>query len=92
MQICASMPNLLQLPAAGGICYSAPRFDGAGGYSDLVSASTTGDGGYGTALSDLLSHEVDVLNNNYVLQWRTTVTDGTMELCGLRVAYRTWVP
>jgi hypothetical protein len=63
-------------------------YDASGGHSDLINVASSGDAGYGTALSDYLGHTVTTGNNTYVLLWRPNVTGDSMRLCGLRVAYR----
>jgi hypothetical protein len=63
-------------------------YDGEGGYSDLTYVNSSGNSGYGTALSDYVGHVVDNSDNSYVLNWRANVAGSTMRLCGLRVAYR----
>jgi hypothetical protein len=63
-------------------------YDGEGGFSDLTDVDSSGNSGYGTALSDYVGHVVDTTNDSYVLNWRANQTGSTMRLCGLRVAYR----
>lgn len=63
-------------------------YDGAGNFSDLTAVDSTGNGGYGTTLSPYVGHVVDKLNRSYVLNWRPEQTGASMQLCGLRVAYR----
>jgi len=63
-------------------------YDGAGNLSDLTAVDSTGNGGYGTTLSPYVGHVVDKLNSSYVLNWRPDQTGPSMQLCGLRVAYR----
>ncbi len=63
-------------------------YDGASGFTDLTSVSSTGNTGYGTSLSAYVGHIVDNNDYSYVLNWRPNVTGNTMMLCGLRVAYR----
>ena len=62
-------------------------YDDAGSYSDVASASSAGDTGYGTTLSALVGHVVDNTNDSYLLNWRSNVEGGDMALCGIRVAY-----
>lgn len=64
------------------------RYDDTGGISDITSVSSSGSTGYGTMLSPLLEHIVDSVNYSYLLNWRPNVIGSTMQLCGLRVAYR----
>lgn len=63
-------------------------YDGAGGFQDLISVSTSGSDGYGSALSPYLGHLVDKQVNAYVLNWQANQTGSSMRLCGFRVAYR----
>jgi hypothetical protein len=54
---------------------------------DLVSVQSSGSGGYGTALSALITQTVDMATYAYVLTWGTgTATIGN-QICGVRVAY-----
>ena len=63
-------------------------YDAQGTTTDLISVSSTGTAGYGTALSSYLGHVVDTANHAYVLIWHPGAQGTTMRLCGLRVAYR----
>ncbi|HNT54585.1 MAG TPA: hypothetical protein PKG95_07725 [Anaerolineaceae bacterium] len=67
-------------------------YDGAGGYSDRTNVYSANNLGYGTTLSDYLGETVINYNNPYLLNWRPMVADNTMQLCGLRVAYRLPIP
>ena len=67
-------------------------YDGADGLNDRTNVSSSGDTGYGTNLSAYLGHVVDSYTNAYLLNWRPNVADSTMQLCGLRVAYRLPTP
>lgn len=64
------------------------RYDDYGGIEDVASVTSSGSSGYGTQLSSFVSHEVDNVNYSYVLNWRPVVVGSSMQLCGLRVAYR----
>ena len=64
------------------------RYDGQGGMTDITNVASTGNSGYGTSLSALVEHVVNGEDYSYVLNWRPTVIGNTMQLCGLRVAYR----
>ena len=64
------------------------RYNGAGGIVDITTVSSEGDSGYGSTLSAEMAHIVDNVNNSYVLNWRPNLNGSTMQLCGLRVAYR----
>jgi uncharacterized repeat protein (TIGR01451 family) len=54
---------------------------------DLVSVVSTGSGGYGTILSPLITHTVDMATYAYVLTWGTSTATSGNEICGVRVAY-----
>ncbi|HOD06378.1 MAG TPA: hypothetical protein PKH92_15130, partial [Anaerolineaceae bacterium] len=60
--------------------------------NDLTNVSSFDDTGYGTNLGAYLGHVVDNFTNPYVLNWQPWVADNTMQLCGLRVAYRLPTP
>lgn len=64
------------------------QYDDEGGIYDVAYVASAGNAGYGTQLSDYLTHIVDLTNYSYVLNWRPNATGSTMQLCGLRVAYR----
>ncbi len=63
-------------------------YDAAGGFDDVATVTSAGTAGYGTSLSAYVGHVVDTVNNGYVLNWQPNQTGATMQLCGLRVAYR----
>lgn len=63
-------------------------YNGAGNFADLTSVSSAGNSGYGTTLSPYLGHIVDNASQSYVLNWQAAQTGTTMQLCGMRVAYR----
>lgn len=67
------------------------RYDDTGGFVDVTSVTSSGDAGYGTSLSDLVTayEVVDNVGYSYVLNWAPVVTGTSMQLCGFRVAYRT---
>jgi hypothetical protein len=67
---------------------SIRKYDGAGNTSDIGTVSSSGNGGFGTQLSPYIGHIVDHTNGSYVVNWQANVTGGSMQLCGLRVAYR----
>jgi len=64
------------------------RYNDAGGVQDVATVISQGTAGYGTSLSPLIEHIVDNVNYSYILNWRPLVNGSTMQLCGLRVAYR----
>jgi len=64
------------------------RYDDEGNLEDVTYVASDGNAGYGTNLSAQLFHVVDMTNYSYVLNWRPYVVGSTMQLCGLRVAYR----
>lgn len=63
-------------------------YDAAGGFTDLTTVSSSGAAGYGTTLSPFVNHVVNNAARAYVLNWRPNQTGASMQLCGLRVAYR----
>ena len=64
-------------------------YDGGGRPpDDLLFVSSTGNAGYGTNLSALTPVMVDNFSRSMVLNWRPNETGNTMQLCGLRIAYR----
>jgi hypothetical protein len=67
---------------------SIRKYDGAGNTSDIGTVSSSGNGGFGTQLSPYIGHIVDNSSGSYVVNWQPNVTGGSMQLCGLRVAYR----
>lgn len=64
------------------------RYNDEGGLEDVTYVASDGNAGYGTNLGAYLEHVVDMTNYSYVLNWRPNATGSTMQLCGLRVAYR----
>jgi hypothetical protein len=64
------------------------NYDGAGAFTDLTNVASTGNSGYGTTLSPLVSHVVNNASRSYSLNWQANQTGTSMQLCGLRVAYR----
>ncbi|HZY46110.1 MAG TPA: hypothetical protein VFF70_15330, partial [Anaerolineae bacterium] len=54
---------------------------------DLVSVKSTGNTGYGSVLSSLITQTVDMANYAYVLTWGTSVATSANQICGIRVAY-----
>ena len=63
------------------------RYDNTGNSGDVWILHTSGDAGYGAAMSTLIDHEVDTVNYSYVLNWRPRVIGENMRVCGLRVNY-----
>jgi len=57
-------------------------------YEDLISASSSGAPGYGSALSSYSGHVVNNYTNTYVLNWRPRLFSGDMRLVRMRVAYK----
>lgn len=64
------------------------KYDGSGGYVEIASVSSAGSAGFGTTLSSFANHVVDNGNGGYVLNWEPFATGTSIQLCGLRVAYR----
>lgn len=63
-------------------------YNDTGQLADLTSVSSAGSAGYGTSLSPYVGHIVDNQAYSYALNWRPYRQGSTMQLCGLRVAYR----
>jgi len=63
-------------------------YDGAGGYTDVVSTQSSGSSGYGQSVSAYFEHIVDNETETYVLNWLPSVSDASMRLMGMRVAYK----
>jgi len=63
-------------------------YNGAGSFSNLTSLTSSGNTGYGSALSGLLQHVVNNVDSSYALNWRANEVGSTMRLCGFRIAYR----
>ena len=55
--------------------------------TDLVSVSSSGSSGYGTALSAEITHTVNTNLFAYNLIGWPSINDNTVQLCGMRVAY-----
>lgn len=64
------------------------RYNDAGGLTDITNVSSASNTGYGTQLGAYLEHVVNTVDYSYVLNWRPYQLGSTMQLCGLRVAYR----
>jgi hypothetical protein len=64
------------------------KYDGAGGYTEIATVSSTGNVGFGTTLSAYIGHVVNNSDGGYVLNWQPIVTGTSMQLCGMRIAYR----
>jgi hypothetical protein len=64
------------------------NYDAAGAFTDLTTASSADAVGYGTALSPYVGHVVDNASRSYSINWQANQTGTSMQLCGLRVAYR----
>ncbi len=67
---------------------SIRKYDGAGATTNIGEVASAGNGGFGTQLSPYIGHVVDNDNGAYALNWLPGVTGSSMQLCGLRVAYR----
>ena len=63
------------------------RYDNTGNSGDIWTLKTSGEAGYGTAISTLIDHEVDTASFSYVLNWRPRLIGDSMRLCGMRVNY-----
>lgn len=64
------------------------RYDDEGDIEDVTYVASSSNLGYGSTLSPYIEHIVDTTNYSYVLNWRPYAVGTTMQLCGLRVAYR----
>jgi hypothetical protein len=64
------------------------KYDGAGGYTEIATVSSTGTSGFGTTLSTYVGQVVNNSDGGYVLNWLPSIASTTQQLCGLRVAYR----
>jgi hypothetical protein len=62
-------------------------YDGAGNNNDLAMVSSSGNGGFGTALSAELNYTVNHAANALALVATPSVLDSTQQLCGVRIAY-----
>ncbi len=67
---------------------SIRKYDGAGATTTIAEVASAGNGGFGTQLSPYIGHVVDNSDGAYALNWLPSVTGNSMQLCGLRVAYR----
>ena len=54
---------------------------------DLVSMTSAGSSGYGTTLSDEITHTVDLTNWAYTIIIAPNANASTNAFCGVRVAY-----
>jgi hypothetical protein len=64
------------------------KYDAAGGYTEIATVGSAGNVGFGTTLSAYVGHVVNNFDGGYVLNWLPSVASTSMQLCGLRVAYR----
>jgi hypothetical protein len=63
------------------------RYDTGTSTNDLISVSSSGSAGVGTALSAEITHTVDNFGYAYVLIGWPGALGTTVQICGLRVAY-----
>ena len=63
-------------------------YDDAGGYSDIAYLQFGHYYGYQTELSPFIGAVVDTVNHSYVINWRPNLEGDTLQVCGVRVAYR----
>ncbi len=63
-------------------------YDDAGEYDDIAYVAFGHDYGFSTELSPLIGEVVDTLDNSYVINWRPNVLGDSLQVCGVRVAYR----
>jgi hypothetical protein len=64
------------------------KYNGAGGYTEIATVSSTGSAGFGTTLSTYVGQVVNNSDGGYVLNWLPSIASTSQQLCGLRVAYR----
>ncbi len=55
--------------------------------NDLTSVSSSGSAGYGTTLSEEITHTVDLTNWAYAIIIRPSANSANLSFCGIRVAY-----
>lgn len=68
-------------------------YDGAGSKDDMVYVQSASDVGYGTTLSEYLGEVVDTTYKSYLLNWNPlSAFNETLQVCGLRIAYRLPTP
>jgi hypothetical protein len=65
---------------------SLARFDGGQQTTHIVTPTTTGSGGWGSATVSL-NEQLDYANYSYQAQWTQPVAGSALQLCGLRVTY-----
>jgi len=63
-------------------------YDSAGGYDDIASLAFGHNFDYSTELSPLIGVVVDTYDSNYLINWRPNLVGDTLQVCGIRVAYR----
>ena len=64
------------------------KFNGAGGVIDLLSISSTGDTGFGSAFDTVVNypHVIDNTTGSYVIRFTGSGSGSTQEICGVRLA------
>ncbi len=62
-------------------------YNGQGGYQDVVSVSSSGGGGYGSAGTSL-NLPVDHIAESIMILYRPNVVSSSMALCGARIRYQ----
>jgi len=77
----------LVLPEGSEIKYVRIYFQDTVAQDMTVWLTSSGSGGYGTALSTLITQTVDMASYAYVLTWGTGTTTSGNQICGVRVAY-----
>lgn len=63
-------------------------YDDGGGYDDIAYVEFGHYYGYRTELSPYIGDVVDTMNNSYVINWRPNLLGDTLQVCGVRVAYK----
>lgn len=60
----------------------------AGALDDIVALPFGHTIGYNTELSAYIGDVADTINKSYVINWRPSVLGNSLQVCGMRVAYR----
>jgi len=63
-------------------------YDDADGYDDIAYVSFGHNFGYSTELSSYVGAVVDTLNLSYLINWRPNILGDSLQVCGIRVAYK----
>ncbi|HZK17129.1 MAG TPA: hypothetical protein VFC66_02690 [Anaerolineaceae bacterium] len=63
-------------------------YDGSSGYDDIIGLQFGHNFGYSAELSDYIGEIVNMPVKSYVINWRPTLLGNTLQVCGMRIAYR----